>query len=99
MEHAGCCQLWASAAATQGPGKGASVHPSCQLRGGLWTILGALLLTHVPPVVTQGACDSAPTKDRKETRLTAGRAKKETPMRVNVAARSLPFQVWGYLSP
>lgn len=26
-------------------------------------------------------------------------AKKETPMRVKVAARSLPFQVWGYLSP
>lgn len=31
--------------------------------------------------------------------LTAGRAKKETPMSVKVAARSLPFHVWGYLSP
>lgn len=36
---------------------------------------------------------------RRVCRFTAGRAKKETPMRVKVAASSLPFQVWGYLSP
>lgn len=32
-------------------------------------------------------------------RLTAGRAKKDTPISVKVAARSRPFQVMGYLSP
>lgn len=48
--------------------------------------------------VTRAACGP---HQRQEgtTGLTAGRAKKETPMRVKVAARSLPFQVWGYLSP
>lgn len=31
--------------------------------------------------------------------LTAGKAKKDTPIRVNVAARRRPFHVMGYLSP
>lgn len=66
------------------------------------TLMVATLPSHGPQVdrcpklrvATQGLA-----KARGATGLTAGRAKKETPMRVNVAARSLPFQVWGYLSP
>lgn len=52
------------------------------------------------PVVTWGAYKtSSPSKAGRAAGLTAGSAKKETPMRVKVAARSLPFQVCGYLSP
>lgn len=40
-----------------------------------------------------GSPTPASSKAERRAGLTAGRAKKETPMRVNVAARSLPFQV------
>lgn len=47
----------------------------------------------------QGNCSAPPTAHPAQPTLTAGRAKKETPMSVKVAASSRPFQVWGYLSP
>lgn len=49
----------------------------------------------VPPA--PGAGDKAQVSSALS--LTAGRAKKETPMSVKVAASSRPFQVCGYLSP
>lgn len=57
-------------------------------------LLSKIFIVHKWAVILWGASKTHNIpKAERHAGLTAGRAKKETPMRVNVAANSLPFQV------